>query len=244
MGDMLPETWLRLARRTLRRLADYALPEVCPACAGSGAGLCRRCDQDLVRRGDPPCPRCGEAILAVGATCLADHRDLRHLSWHAAPWRYAGAGGALVRRFKLDGDAAAGRFLARAMADAARLQAGPEWANGALVPVPLHPARLRQRGFDQTAWLAQRVARALGLRCRSGALARRRATMPQGDPRVGSREANVAGAFVVRRPAAVRHRRILLVDDVFTSGATARECARALLAAGAREVALLTACRS
>lgn len=244
MHDLMPRTWLRLARRTLLRLVDHALPEVCPACSTPGAGLCRRCDQDLVRRGDPPCPRCGEQVLAAGARCIADHRDLQRLAWHAAPWRYAGTGGALVRRFKLDGDAAAGRFVARAMADAARLQAGPDWAGAAIVPVPLHGARLRQRGFDQTAWLAHRLARALGMRCCIGALARRRATPPQGDPRVGSREANVADAFVARRVRALRRRRVVLVDDVFTSGATARECARVLLAAGAREVALLTACRS
>jgi len=242
--DLLPRTWLRLARRTLLRLVDHALPEVCPACGTAGAGLCRRCDQNLVRRGDPPCPRCGELVLAARTRCIADHRDLQRLAWHAAPWRYAGAGGALVRRFKLDGDAAAGRVIARGMADAARLQAGAEWAGAALVPVPLHGARLRQRGFDQTAWLARRLADALDMRCCVGVLARRRATPPQGDPRVGSREANVAGAFLARGVRAVRRRRVVLVDDVFTSGATARECARVLLAAGAREVALLTACRS
>ena len=244
MHELLLRTWLRVARRTLLRVVGHALPEVCPACGAIGSDLCRRCDQDLVRRGDPPCPRCGEPILATGVRCTEDHRALQRLAWHAAPWRYAGAGGVLVRRFKLDGDAAAGRFLVRAMADAARLQAGPDWAGAVLAPVPLHHARLRQRGFDQTAWLARRLAAGLGMRCCLGALARRRATPPQGDPRVGSREANVAGAFVVRRPRAVRRRRVVLVDDVLTSGATARECARVLLAAGAREVALLTACRS
>jgi ComF family protein len=244
MTDAPPALWLRLAHRTVRALAAFVLPPVCPVCGAPGDGLCRRCDQDLVRRGEPPCPRCGEPVLAAGAPCIADHGDLRRLAFHAAPWRYAGAGGALVRRFKLDGDAAAGRFLARGMADALRVQAPADWREAILVPVPLHPARLRQRGFDQTAWLARRLAQRLGMPCVVGALARRRATLPQGDPRVGSRDANVDGAFAVRRVRAIRRRRVVLVDDVLTSGATARECARALLAAGARAVALLTACRS
>jgi ComF family protein len=235
---------LRLARRLCERLAAMALPEACPGCGAAGAGLCRACDQDLVRRGEPPCPRCGEPTLAAGVECPSDHRELRRLRWHAAPWRYAGAGGALVRRFKLDGDAGAGRFVARAMADALRAQAPWPWPGMVVVPVPLHRARLRQRGFDQAAWLARRIAARIGAPCAVGALARGRATLPQGDPRVGSREANVDGVFAVRRPRAVRLRHVVLVDDVFTSGATARECARVLLRAGARSVAALTACRS
>lgn len=243
MGDDIPFL-LRLARRLGERLLANALPEACPGCGALGAGLCRACDQDLVRRGEPPCPRCGEPTIAAGVACPADHRDLRRLRWHAAPWRYAGAGGVLVRRFKLDGDAAAGRFLARGMADALRAQAPSPCPGVVVVPVPLHRDRLRQRGFDQTAWLARRIAARIGAPCAVGALARRRATLPQGDPRVGSREANVDGAFVARRPRAVRLRHVVLVDDVFTSGATARECARVLLLAGARSVAALTACRS
>ena len=113
-----------------------------------------------------------------------------------------------------------------------------------LAPVPLHRARLRQRGFDQAAWLARRVAARLRLRVAVGALARVRATRPQGDPLVTSRAGNVRGAFAVRRAGAVDGRDVLLVDDVFTTGATARACARLLRAAGAQSVSLLTACRS
>ncbi|MEO6596509.1 MAG: hypothetical protein ABIP94_17295 [Planctomycetota bacterium] len=113
-----------------------------------------------------------------------------------------------------------------------------------MVPVPLHAARRRQRGFDQAEWLARRVAGRLGLMVESGVLARARATLPQGDPRVLSRERNIDGAFRLANPARIVGRRIVLIDDVFTSGATARCCAGLLREAGALEVGMLAACRS
>jgi predicted amidophosphoribosyltransferase len=75
-------------------------------------------------------------------------------------------------------------------------------------------------------------------------LRRLRPTLPQGDPRVTSREQNVASAFAMARPGAVRGRAVVLLDDVLTSGATARACARLLLGSGAEAVAAITACRA
>ena len=149
-----------------------------------------------------------------------------------------------MRRFKLDADAAAGAWLLRAMADCWRAVPSGVWHRAVLVPVPLHAARLRERGFDQAEWLGRGLAVRLGLEVLSGVLARTRATLPQGDPRVLSRPANVEGAFTVVRPWSITGRRVVIVDDVFTSGATARCCAGLLRAAGAVEVAMLAACRS
>jgi ComF family protein len=112
-----------------------------------------------------------------------------------------------------------------------------------LVPVPLHPRRRRERGFNQSALLASALGEPLGLKVSEDALARREDTPPQTGLSAAGRRANVAGAFVVRRRAAVSGRIVVLVDDVLTTGATARECARALAAAGAREVRLVTAAR-
>jgi ComF family protein len=236
-------TWRRPARELLRAALELLLPPACPACGALADGLCRACDQDLVRRPVPGCVRCGEPVLAAGAACGGEHRELRNVAHLVAPWRFAGTGGALVRRFKLDGDLGAGRWIVRAMADAWRRQVGRAWRRAVVVPVPLHRSRRRQRGFDQAAWLAHELARRLAFGVAGGALRRVRATLPQGDPRVTSREGNVAGAFAAAR-ALRGGPHVVLVDDVFTSGATARQCAAVLRAAGARQVALLAACRA
>jgi len=234
----------RPVREFLRAATDLLLPAVCPACGALAVGLCRACDQNLIRRRAPGCVRCGEPVLGPGDACGADHRELTHLTMLVAPWRFAATGGALVRRFKLDGDAGAGRWIARAMADAFRPHLGGPWRRAVVVPVPLHRGRRRQRGFDQSAWLARALAIRTGMQPAIDTLSRTRATLPQGDPRVTSRDQNVDGAFAVRRPATVLGRDVVLIDDVFTSGATARQCAVVLRAAGARRVAVLTACRS
>lgn len=244
----LPLSW-RVLRRPVRELArgvfDLLLPPACPACGALADGLCAVCDRQLGRRPESGCRRCGELVPPGAVVCGDAHRELQNLSFHCAPWRFAGTGGALVRTFKLDGDAAAGRWLARAMADSLRRHCGSaKWRRALLVPVPLHAQRRRQRGFDQAAWLAAEIGRRLRLESAPEALRRVRATLPQGDPRVLSRANNVDGAFAVVRADRLVGRRVILVDDVLTSGATLRQCAGLLRAAGVPAVAAVTACRS
>lgn len=242
---------MRVWRRPLRELSRAALDCLLGApCVGCGAAavaagdrLCAPCARGLGRRAAGGCRRCGEPVVA-GRPCGADHGPLRNLAFLVAPLWFAGTGGALVRRFKLDGDAGAGGFLAREMRRAWRAGPGRGCRRAVAVAVPLHRERRRARGFDQAEWLVERLARPLALTPATGVLRRVRATRAQGDPRTTSRPANVSGAFALRSSAAVAGRRVVLVDDVFTSGATLRECARLLRGAGATEVAGLVACRS
>ena len=232
-------------RRAWRQLSgallDVVLPPACSSCGTAAEVLCDPCRRRLVERRPDGCARCG-AATADGGRCQSDHRHLRHVSQLIAPYRFVGTAGRLVRRFKLGGDAAAGRWLARAMADAFRICGAA--GRPLVLSVPLHRARRRRRGFDQAAWLALGIAKRLGLRAATGVLVRTRATRPQGDAMVLSRTDNVRGAFAVREPEAIRGRSVLLIDDVFTTGATARTCAKLLKDAGARSVALLVACES
>ena len=182
--------------------------------------------------------------MSRGARCTADHRPLAGLSRVRVPFRYAGTGGAMVRRLKFMGDPQAARLLRRGMAHSARASARGPWRRAVLVSVPLHRDRLRDRGLDQAALLAEGLEEALGLAYLPGCLRRQKPTLPQGDPRVTSRQRNVAGAFAPRRARAVRGRAVVLVDDVMTSGSTARECARVLRACGATDVSLVAAARA
>lgn len=232
---------LAVLRRSAREIAaavlDLIAPRSCAACGALAASaLCGACESALERRPRPACSRCGEAVLAPGAACPADHDWLRGIVALHAPWRYRGAAGAIVRRFKFEGDAAAGDALVRGLAEALRGAATGVGRRALVVPVPMHKRARRARGFDQAERLAIGVAHELGLGFGGGVLRRLRATLSQTDPRVTSREQNVAGAFVVARPRVIHGRTILLVDDVVTSGATARACAAALRAAGARAV--------
>jgi ComF family protein len=112
-----------------------------------------------------------------------------------------------------------------------------------LVPVPLHPRRLRERGFNQSALLAEEIARRTGRTVCPDALVRRVDTVPQAGLSASARRRNVKNAFAVRRRASVAGKTVALVDDVVTTGATARACARSLAEAGAGEVRLLTVAR-
>ncbi|MCP4230117.1 MAG: ComF family protein, partial [bacterium] len=108
-----------------------------------------------------------------------------------------------------------------------------------LLPVPLHPRKERERGFNQSALISEGVAAGSGLRCQVRALQRRRYTRQQTRLKGGKRLANVSGAFAVRDAAVVAGKRIMLLDDVITTGATAAHCVYALWAAGAEMAVVL-----
>ncbi len=190
------------------------------------------------------CARCGEPLPRRGARCGVDHRAFTHLHTALAPLCYRGTGARLVHRLKFQRDLTAGGYLLAHMVRSVATWAGSEGRRAVVVPVPRHRRKARRTGFDPAVWLAAGVADRLELDFAAGALVRTRATLPQADPRVTSRDANVAGAFRCRLARPLVGRTVLLVDDVLTSGATARACARALLEAGVQKVAVLTAARA
>jgi len=164
----------------------------------------------------------------------------------AAPLIYGGALADALVRFKHGGRAAAAGPLGALLVPVLAWAAG-QGAELAL-PVPLHPRRLRSRGFNQALELLRaaqaRRPRIARLRVLVNTLHRHRDTPALGRESPAARRARVAGAFHVQRPAEVEGRRIVVIDDVMTTGATFAECSRTLLAAGARSVLVVALARA
>lgn len=201
--------------------------DLCPECRAElpfNRAACARCALPLPR----PAPRCGRC--AGGRLPQASARAVFRFERPVDQWH---------RRLKFHGDLAAGRLLGQLLA--AELAGAPRPA--ALVPLPLHRTRLRQRGFDQALELARPLARALDLPLLSDRLRRRRHTAPQSELDAPARRRNVRGAFVVA-PGPPLPGHLALFDDVMTTGATLQEAARALRRAGVERVDLWALARA
>lgn len=186
----------------------------------------------------PRCASCHRRVPLLRAfcpPCAASVQPIGRTAGGFAAYAYGGAVGRAIAAFKYERrpDLARplGDLLWRAIepsADALR--------DALVVPVPLHPTRLAERGYNQSALLARRLARRLGARCLPVALGRIRETAQQTSLDREARADNLAGAFVARRPAELVGRAVLLVDDVRTTGATLDACQDALQRAGVRRI--------
>lgn len=227
----------------LDAVADVFFPPACAACdavlPGPGA-FCDACQALVLDLGDVTCVRCGEPGRFPEDGCERCRAVPPPFARAWAPFEHDGAMARAVHRLKYEDRPDLSRPLGRLLAEASRdtLEAMP----GALVPVPLHTSRFRERKFDQAALLAVALAEVTKREVQDAWLLRTRATPRQVGLSDTAREENVAGAF--RASDAVRGRDVVLVDDVFTTGATAREAARALLHAGAGRISVLTLARA
>lgn len=230
--------WLVYGARCLERLMFPPLCLVCGLTALAG-DLCGGCAGDFPANRSC-CTRCGLPLALPVALC--GHCLQRPPPFERAyiPFRYGPPLDGLVTRFKFGANLAAGRVLAEQWL--ACEPRAPELAGHVVVPVPLHRNRLRQRGFNQSLELAKRIARTLALPLARDALERRRDTVAQSELGAAERRRNVLGAFAASSD--VTGRRVALVDDVVTTGATAVACAIALRRAGAQAVTLVAMARA
>ena len=215
----------------MKRLLDLLLPPACPGCGREGAIVCPKCLPFLVRRRNEP------AGVPLGLAARQP-QGLVQIEWCCS---YSGVARAALAALKYDGELRLVEVLAEQMAARwARAGIGGE----VLVPVPVHAARLRQRGFDQAELLARAAGRLLKLPV---ATVLERATRTAAQHSLGrrARAANVGGAFAVK-PGSRRQvsgNWVVLVDDVVTTGATLSGCANALYAADALAVSGLALAR-
>ena len=212
-----------------------ALPLRCLLCGAPGSGgrdLCPGCARDLTLN-RPACSRCALPLAVAAPLCAACLKAPPPFAAAWAPFRYGHPLDLLEARFKFRADLAAGRALSSLQIE--RVRADAPVLPDAIVPIPLHHARLRSRGYNQAVELARPLARALGIPLRHDLLLRARATDAQSALDAKARRRNVRGAFAltdgVTLPA-----HVALFDDVMTTGATLREAALTLRRAGVARV--------
>lgn len=256
-------------RQRLGRWLEALLPPACVLCGRAvepgRAPACRLCLHRLPRMDPPWCPRCGATRSRPGARPDPGARSLwgaagtraaapvsgcaecrgwdPALAGAAAPFRMRGGALELVHSLKYGGWFSLARAMGSAMAPAARRVS--KGRPHVLVPVPLAPERLRERGYNQAELLARRLSGELGWPWRPW-LERAPGGRPQARLTAAQRRANVRGAFRTRLPRGVARRPgpVLLVDDVVTTGATAGACARALQAVGRGPVRVVAFARA
>jgi ComF family protein len=234
-----------------RALLDIIFPPRCHACRafipqGGELHLCTVCQGELHLISSPLCTHCGTPFATPDGM---DHPCGDCLT---SPPRYTAARAALsfdgvtrdlIHRFKYGGKVHLSRPLTL-LAAGALSPVVASWEAELLLPVPLHRRRLRQRGFNQAILLGRSLAKGWGLPLLVNNLRRTRWTEPQVTLTAAQRELNVRGAFALADPAAVQGKRILLVDDVYTTGSTVGECSKVLRLAGAEAVYVITVARA
>jgi ComF family protein len=210
---------------------DLVFPPRCVVCRRRGAWLCPRCLNAVQPIAEPICSRCGMTRLQ-GHVCTSS--TLRPLTLHGlrAAGRYHGTLREAIHHFKYNGLRALATPLGDILCEA-YLRYGLQ--ADLLAPVPLHTSRQAERGFNQAALLAQRLAARNRLPVASAGFLRVRNTHSQVGLNAAQRRANVSGAFAWHGPS-LQERHVLVIDDVCTTGATMEACAEALASAGAGSV--------
>lgn len=231
-----PHRMLRALRALSKLVAEALSPPGCASCDAavpSERVFCPACARSLDRSRDPAA---GAELLGAAAEACPPGLE-RAVAFSS----FGGSVATALRRLKYEDRPDLARPLGHLLRRAAR---AAELDGDVVVPVPLHPRRLAERGFNQAALLASEVADELAIPLAARALERARDTPQQAMLDRGARLANVASAFRAREPLTIRGRRVLLVDDVLTTGATLSACAQALVGAGAVSVAALVLARA
>lgn len=220
-----------------REVLDTLYPPRCAACALVGCdGWCAECAERIPYLPLPVCARCGTPVSPEGF-CLSCHLHPLVPQAVRAVTRFQGVVRAAIHRFKYEGRPALAPVLAGLLIQGWQTAlAEPLHQAEVVLPLPIHPQRERERGFNQSLLLAREFCHSTGLPLLVGALERITYRQPQVGLGATERQENVRGAFRVAQPGQIAGKSVLLLDDVWTTGCTLNEAARALLEAGARGV--------
>ena len=243
--------------KALKNLIDLIYPPRCPVCQeflqdqntlkdGYDLPFCQACFRDFTGIKSPICSLCGRPFsdgVEQDRVCEDCLRKRPSYDIARAPYLYDGALMTAIHELKYAQRSHLADSLGSLLASFAQSWIG-ELKGCLIMPVPLHPRRLRARGFNQSLLLAKCVAREIGAELDFLSLRRTRFTKPQTELSSEERKKNVRKAFEVLKPEVVKGRTIVLVDDVATTGSTLNECAKALKRVGADGVLCLVLART
>lgn len=236
--------------RILAQLTDLLFPPICHLCkefisGAEGVDLCPQCRSETRPLASPKCSCCGQPFASPAGEdhpCGSCITDPPPFAAARAALLFEGNTRELIHQLKYGKRVILRRPLALLAAE--QLDGfAMDFRADLILPVPLHVKRLRQRGFNQAVLLAEMFAGRWGVKLSRNNLRRIRWTEPQVSLGAGERENNVKGAFALTCSQEIAAKRILLVDDVYTTGSTARECSRVLMKGGAAAVAVVTVAR-
>ena len=227
----------------LKKLQFCVFPPTCLLCGAPGEGerdLCAGCYADLPRN-EQACQRCGMPLAStIALNCGECQLHLPPYDRTFAPLLYQPPVDYLIKGLKFGRRLAIARLLGEWLGTA--LQQRQVKPPQGIIPVPLHPSRLRERGFNQSLELARPVARCLDVPLLLSNVRRIRHTQPQAQLDAAARRSNVQGAFSISRPVQARH--VAILDDVITTGSTVAEIAGILKAAGVEEIEVWAVART
>ncbi len=220
-------------------LTGFVFPPYCAVCEvplrPNEKVICETCYQSIRFIDCHFCSHCGRPLNKTASRCKKCRDHKLNLTRIRALGAYDDSLSSIIHLLKYGQKPSLAERLGRMMGVV--VTADPILSTAALaIPVPLHPVRRRERGYNQSELLARALADSVGLPLVTNALARKKNTKSQTNLTSEERSTNVAAAFEVKHPDILKDKRILLVDDVMTSGSTLHSCAEALLRGGAQEV--------
>lgn len=230
-------------RRAFNHVIEFLFPTACPICGAPVSvhgELCADCFKRFNWIDEPKCNCCGYPLAAPGDMCPVCAAGFNELDWIRSACHYDVASREVMLPFKHGGKIKYANFMSRAMIWALRDVDVP--ADTIIMPVPLATARLRHRSYNQATLLARPIAKAAGCELDVDSV-RRKHRPDMGHMTAKQRHENIRGVFSVVHPERIKGRKILLVDDVYTTGATFCELRRVLKRAGASAVYGVTFCR-
>lgn len=226
----------------LEKLTEAFFPKVCPVCGRIPDGnkmICAECSKEISIIEEPKCIKCGKPLIKDESLCCGDCNRKTHLFEKGVSlFTYEGAFRDSIYRFKYDNAREYADFYGR-MAKKLYGAVFKKWNIQTIIPVPLYHQKEIKRGYNQAQVFAKYVSKYTGIPIDEKCIIRKKMTVPQKELSDEMRRENLSGAFAVDVTRASKYKRVLLVDDIYTTGSTIDACAKVLLAAGVEKVYFL-----